>query len=142
MHFSAGQIEVLIDDHWITEPCGNGRMFFDPRPDSGTLRLDVLTYIADPSVDPKAALNATASKYGALFDLLPSGFRLVTYDEPSVEDGIPIRMRFWHLAARRGTTLLYPIFSFTLDEAVADDPCNVADLAMVDHAIRTLRAHF
>lgn len=133
VHYRGGLVTFHIPDTWVEEhEEDGGGTFYEPRPDSGTLRLSVLTL--EPSagtagVPPIALLESPAqAELGELREL-PNGNALLTYTTQSVEGAIPIRLVHWQIA-QRVTPERYrlALFTYTLAVEHEHEPVNRREL--------------
>jgi hypothetical protein len=125
--YRGGIITFQIPDHWKEEyqPEGGG-MFYDDRPGSGTLRLNVLTAKA-----PEGKLPTNGYSYFAAIPL-GDGERLIktSHDDglkisnkSAVEKGEKIEMYSWQVAHCAPPSKLYiASFTWTILQSQSSDP--------------------
>lgn len=117
----------MLPGCWVEEISGNGKVFYDPREGAGTLRLDVLTFQVPAGTDGRKAIGRISEREGIAPRPLANGLWAVAKES---ESG-PVRSWSWTLAKVEGTTLVSPIFSFS----VAVGQVSSADLEAVTEAV-------
>jgi hypothetical protein len=142
--YRGGLVKFSIPAHWKEEynETGGG-MFYEDGPDTGTLRLNVLTFANSNSTKPvdvsEEARNSAAKNGGEPFDLRP-GDAMARYDSESVEDGESIKQRYWNVYSSVGDThLRIAVFSYTLSSSRFDDNKHVREMEILDREIRNAR---
>lgn len=124
------------------EPDGNGAAYYRPVPDSGTLRLDVLTFALPPGgppLDARLALESVARDTGTEVVSLPPDMAMIQDQRHFEEDGVQVVSFVWQLCIPRGQIFLSPVFSYTIMVTQLADPIFQSELAFVDAAIRQLQ---
>lgn len=132
---AGGQVEILLPDHWVEEVSGNGKVFYEPREGSGTLRLDVLTFQVPAGTDSRQAIERVSVREGVAPRTLASGVWAVAKESDSEDEAGPVRSWSWTLAMVEGTTLVSPIFSFSVALGQVSTEENVRDLGVVTEAV-------
>lgn len=135
---SAGkQVSFRVPKNWQSEPEGNGMMFYAPEPDSGTLRLDVLTFRSpnSPADEPPSSLSH-AQKMGVPLETLPSGIHFLRAQTKAKEEDDDLASIEWNLEAREGEYTAIAIFSFTLLESQVEVSKYKEQIEMLDREIR------
>jgi hypothetical protein len=135
-------VEFQIPAHWVEEyEEDGGGTFYEPTPDSDTLRLSVLTLrtaSAVTSATPFELLRPRAEKYGTTAVPLANGNAVITYSVPADEDGVALIIRYWEVA-----NIVPPahariaIFSFTM--RATEQTRASRDLQWIDREARALR---
>jgi hypothetical protein len=121
------QIHMSVDE---------GGCFYDPDSD-GTLRLNVLHFDTSAATGPPPLRHPTKENERAIDGgRLPNGCEFDVYERDSIEDGEPVRTRFWHVAHLVSGQCRIYLFSYAYpviaEERVADE------LARVDASVRQL----
>ena len=114
--YRGGLVEFRIPDSWTEEyePDGGG-IFYEDSPDSGTLRLNVLTF--EGSNDPSSESifeSFTRSRRGEL-SFISNGNVLQKYVESVSEDGEDLLIYYWKIGSPvppRHVRII--IFSYTI----------------------------
>jgi hypothetical protein len=137
--YCGGVIRFRIPDDWREEQENHGGwMYYSAQPDSGTLRVAVIT-----SKSPKPLTRSDRSE-GLLSDKaqgrsesLPGGIAMASYSLYAEEQGVPILVHFWEVAK-----LLPPdhgrlaVFSYTLQADQEHLETTKRALSMVRNKIR------
>jgi hypothetical protein len=140
--YRGGLVTFRIPSHWREEyePDGGGT-FYNEDPDSGTLRLNVLTAKAPMPITTQSAPDILAGLVhtSAAAEPLANNCALVRYEQRTEEQGHPLIITFWSVAqplppshARIAT------FSYTMRAHQRNDPQFQAELEMLDREIRAL----
>jgi hypothetical protein len=142
---SAGVFQQPAKD-WVEkyDPSGGG-MFYEDKPDAGTLRLSVITTKAPRKIDNKSARSALET----FPDIKPShikelrsGNAVATMVERTTEDGTPITMYWWDIAnAVPPHHIRIAAFSYTVATAKERSPQTRAELRFLDEALQDVRFH-
>jgi hypothetical protein len=133
-----------IPSDWIDElsPEGSG-VYFAERPDSGTLRLNVLTMDGPNPLPPQAARQYLQEFCNVPFERindLPGDSAVGLASERGVEDGEPIGMSWWYVVSPLPPeNLRLAVFSYTWLAAREHDAEQQDERRMVDALIRRAR---
>ena len=138
--YRGGVLTFRIPSNWREEyePEGGGT-FYDDTPDSGTLRLNVITAKAPMPISAESGPDILAGLVDSAqpTETLPNNCALVRYEERAEEQGHPLLITYWSVAqpvppshARVAT------FSYTLRAHQRNDPQFQAELDMLDREIR------
>ncbi len=138
--YGGGIVTFRIPVHWFEEhaPEGGGT-FYDDAPNSGTLRLDVITARAPFPVSLTSAPDVLSSLGLAVnpVEKLPNGCALVRRTESPVDRGNRLFITYWSVAhvlppyhARVAT------FSYTLLEEQRDEAVFRRELELLDREVR------
>ena len=132
--YRGGIVRFSLPSHWREEyePEGGGT-FYDDRPDSGTLRLNVI------SVEPKSSEQPVEHPFPpGSFETLPSGLRMRHRIVDAEERGTPIRLHRWEIAVPVPPARLRIVcFTHTILARQESDAATVAELALVEQSIRS-----
>jgi hypothetical protein len=138
--YRGGVVTFRVPSNWREEyePDGGGT-FYEDNPDSGTLRLNVITAKApmpitlESAPDILAGLVATSERS----ETLANNCAVVRYEQRAEEQGHPLLITYWSVAqplppnhARVAT------FSYTLRAHQRKDSQVQAELDMLDREIR------
>ena len=140
INYRGGIVIFRIPAKWREEyePQGGGA-FYDDNPDSGTLRLNVITAKAPMPITAESGPDILAGLVGTseLPETLANNCALVRYDQRAEEQGHPLLITCWSVAqplppshARVAT------FSYTMRAHQRKDPQFQAELDMLDREIR------
>lgn len=134
--YRGGIVRFSIPSNWLEgyEPEGGGT-FYENRPDSGTLRLNVLSFDGPARTAEEIALAAFPQDVG---ELLPSGLRLHYYIKSANEDGEGLDIHHWDIAVPVPPHELRLVcFAHTILAGQQNDPKIVAELKLLDESICT-----
>ncbi len=144
--YRGGLIRFSVPKHWIQkyEPDGGG-IFYDDKPNAGTLRLSVITTKAPRKIDNKstrAALESFPDVKPADIKDLRNGNAVTTIVERATEAGTPITLYWWYVAnAVPPQHVRIAAFSYTVATANERAPQTRAELKFLDEAIQNVRFH-
>ena len=137
IRYRNGVIEFRIPSGWKEEYSDmDGGTFYDPRPDSGTLRLKVTT-ATRPDEAPKSAASVLEDLVRSQVDLLPNQNALAKFDQSATEDGRKIKIFYWLLS-----NVIAPVhvrvanFSYTILTDQDGNPTVAEEIRMLDREIR------
>jgi hypothetical protein len=135
--YRGGVISFQIPEDWVEEyEHDGGATFYANEPDSGTLRLSILTLEGPTLPGPEGLMRAHQNGPGQP-EMLPTGNTVVSYRKSATEDGEQLTIFYWTLA--NGVPprhIRLAIFSYTIVERQVADAKVVAELAMLNHEIR------
>lgn len=133
--YRGGIAEFVIPSHWREEyePEGGGT-FYEDAPDSGTLRLNVLSFeSSDTSAEQMAA---TAFRDGAISSTT-RGLPLRREEKTVEENGERLHIVTWEVAIPVSPNgLRLAIFSYTILERQLEDPVFAAEIHQLEKAIK------
>jgi hypothetical protein len=138
--YRGGLVTFALPSHWQEEyePEGGGT-FFEDRPDSGTLRLNVITVAPPPASQlpsPLALLASVAKQHGGQPKLLLSGNALLRCTTHAVEGGTPITLHYWHLAScTPPAPPRVAIYSYTVASAIESSSLIQAELSFLEQSL-------
>jgi hypothetical protein len=111
-----------------------GATFFEERPDSGTLRLNVLSFQSEKEPASQMALSAFKGAHELRSDGLPMRY----YVKSAEEDGQPLEIHRWEVAIPVPPhSLRLAVFSYTILEGQQADARIREELAVVGALIST-----
>jgi hypothetical protein len=137
IRYRGGIVEFQLPADWREEyaPEG-GAMFYEDRPNSGTLRLDVLT--AESKNGGPSDQGIDRAFPAGSYELLASGLRMRRRTVKSEERGTQIHLHRWEIVVpvppRRFRIVC---FTHTLLASQELEPASAAELAFLDHSIRS-----
>jgi len=138
--YRGGLVEFYVPNNWVEEyePDGCG-IFYDNFPNSGTLRLNVLTFEHKSGSNDKTSSdfleNSNFAKPGIITPL-PNGNTMLTYHKDSVEGTENLRIYFWQI-----TNNLPPkhvriiVFSYTILAGQENDSIIANELKIIGEQI-------
>ena len=136
--YRGGIVRFRIPESWREEyQDEGGGIFYADDGQSGTLRLNVLTF-EGPSIPGREELLHSLKRSGGVPEWLPSGNAVAHYSSVAEEDGASITVFFWELANGVAPRhLRVAVFSYTLETDEVESPEVQAALALLDAEIRT-----
>jgi hypothetical protein len=140
INYRGGVVEFRIPSTWKEEYSDtDGGVFYEDKPNSGTLRLKIISVTAPPEVtliSPVDLLNKLKQVQGGA-QLLPNGNAFATFVESSVERGTKIKTFYWFVSnplppkhARLAT------FSYTILQANENTPQVKQECEIIEQEIR------
>jgi len=133
--YRGGIVSFDIPANWHEEyePAG-GATFYEDRPDSGTLRLNVLG--AESENMPAEQMAATAFRTGVV-EATQAGHPLRREEKETTENGELLHIYRWEIAVPvEPRHLRLAIFSYTILARQKSDPAFVAEVNRLDSSIR------
>lgn len=137
----SGAITFAVPFGWKEEAdTDGGRMFYADEPDSGTLRVSVITAKFPKQKTENSALELLSSlitKDKRPAEVLPDGNAFFTFTEPGFEDGEALHMTYWRIGGRAGPGhVRIAMFSYTLAKGQEKEERFKKELVAIDAAIR------
>ena len=138
--YRGGLVKFYVPTTWVEEyePNGGGTFYADI-PNSGTLRLNVLTFQNEAVHNDKTAsdflANSAIAKAGKITSL-PNGNILLTYHEDDVEENENLCIYFWHIVnylPPKYTRIA--VFSYTFSAGQEGDPTIANELRIINEQI-------
>lgn len=132
--YRGGIAEFTIPAHWREEyePEGGGT-FYEDSPDSGTLRLNVLSFESKDT--PAEQMAATAFRDG-MISATNGGLPLRREEKAAEENGENLHIVSWEVAVPvPPRSLRLAIFSYTILERQLQDPAFVAQIQRLQRSI-------
>jgi hypothetical protein len=143
IRYRGGLVTFRIPASWAEEyQEDGGGVFYDEDNDTGTLRLNVLTFTSKTPVTTRTAMSLLEPRreehQGTLIDL-GHGNALLRYTDLAEEDGEPLTIHYWQIAnVVPPNHLRLAIFSHTVPTELADDDV-AAEVAMMDEELRACK---
>jgi len=143
IRYRGGIVTFRIPAHWTEEyEEKGGGIFYDEDNDSGTLRLNVLTFASKTPVTTRTAmslLEARRQEYQGTLTDLGNGNALLCYTAVAQEEGASLTIHYWQIAnVVPPNHFRLAIFSYTQPTELADDAM-AAKVAMMDEELRACR---
>jgi len=143
IRYRGGIVTFRIPEHWVEEYGEEGGgIFYDQDNDTGTLRLNVLTFASKTPVTTRTAmslLEARRQQYQGTLTDLGNGNAVLRYTEVAQEEGESLTIHCWQIAnVVPPNHFRLAIFSYTKSTELADDDM-AADVAMLDEELRVCR---
>ena len=139
VNYRGGLVRFRIPKEWKEEyEEAGGGTFYQPGDDTGTLRLNVLSFQgpAGKSLSAASALATQAEKNGSEVVELRDGVAMTQYDLEAEETGHRLRMRRWEIAQLLPPNhLRMVVFTYTLLAEQFDKPEFSAELTVLDHEV-------
>ncbi len=135
INYRGGVVRFSLPIGWVEEyePLGGGT-FYEDRPDSGTLRLNVLEF---ESPDKSAEDMAQQALQAFETTLLPSGFQMRKRVAPAIENNEALNIHRWEVAVPVPPHCLRMcVFAHTVVAGQENDPRIASELAMIDNCVR------
>jgi hypothetical protein len=123
-----------VPAHWLDEyESEGGATFYDDRPDSGTLRLNVLSFSSE-----KPASQMVLSAFQGEDPPRSDGFPMRYLVESAAENGEPLEIHRWEIAIPvEPNRMRLALFSYTIVQGQQADPRIREELSIVDALIRS-----
>jgi hypothetical protein len=116
------------------EPSG-GATFYEDRPDSGTLRLNVLSFSSNGNETGDQMVAGLIANGG--YHLLRDGLAIRKHVEPAEENGEQLQLHYWDVAVPiEGCSARLAIFSYTILASQENDPLTQHSIELLDRSIR------
>ncbi|MGZ4971381.1 MAG: hypothetical protein ACXWDN_01370 [Limisphaerales bacterium] len=133
--YRGGIVQFRLPSRWREEyePEGGGT-FYEDRPDSGTLRLNVIT--VSKGSEPSERVIEHSFPAGSC-KLLSNGLRMRYHIVAAEERGTPLRLYRWEIAVPvPPASVRIVCFTHTILASQESDPAILAELALVEQSIR------
>jgi hypothetical protein len=142
--YRGGVVEFSIPNTWKEEYVAEGGgVFYLDSPDSGTLRLDVITARPPGPMTASTTLEtirSLESARGRPIEVLTDGNALVKFFERRAESGQDLYLIYWIIGSRAGADhVRIAIFSYTLLKGQEEDERFKREIALLDSEIRKAR---
>ena len=135
--YRGGLVTFRIPRHWVEEyEEDGGGTFYEDRPDSGTLRLNVLTFtgpVGSPAKSPLAVLQGSSKAASGTMCALPNGNALLTGMDAATDGSTPIHMYYWHIAQHLPPShYRLALFTYTVEAGRDTGPPIVHELEILN----------
>lgn len=138
--YRGGVVTFQIPSTWIEEyEEQGGGTFYEDSPDSGTFRLNVMTFKTPQPSDQERAIEAlqTGDWSNKKISKLNNGNAISHYFQPSEEDGQRLLIVYWEIANPLPPEhVRLAVFSYTILETQKDDPKLMKEIELLDNCIR------
>ncbi len=137
--YRGGLVTFDIPSTWVAEyGKDGGGTFYDKGPESGTLRLDVISARRDKPL-PSARIAEDLFKVSSP-EALPSGFFFRRFTIEAGERGMPLHLHRWEvLVPVSDTDIRLACFTHTLLASQEGSELAARELEIVDAAVRSAR---
>jgi hypothetical protein len=142
INYRGGIVRFRIPAEWLEEyGKAGGGTFYLPGNNTGTLRLNVMTFGAPPgrlvTVDSTGDfLAADSAKYACQTIRIRDGVAMIRYDLPANEGDHSLRIRYWRIAqALPPKNVRLVLFSYTLLAKQFDQPTFIEELEVLHREI-------
>jgi hypothetical protein len=141
IEYRGGVVTFLIPATWKEKyESEGGGTFYEDKPDSGTLRLNIITMQAPAGTKEVTAIAALTDsmRQGGNHKIaaLANGNAIARYNHAAVENGEQLRIYYWNLASPvppRGMRLA--VFSYTVRASQTCDRDVCQDMELLDKSI-------
>ena len=135
-----GILSFRIPRTWVEEQESGGLgVYYLPSPESGTLRVDLLTIEGRGNAKQYASVME-ATRPSAPVETLPNGHLLKKYVLADVEESIALKLTFWELARPYPPDLVrLAVFALTQREDLRSQEPAQEELRMIDAEVRIAR---
>jgi hypothetical protein len=140
VRYRGGVVSFRIPADWEEEyEEEGGGTFYEDEPDSGTLRLNVITMQSPDPVDAdtaEALVGLRVEETGGAAERLPNGNAVLRYRQRTEDEGEPVAVWFWEVAAAVPPDhARYAVFSYTVPAYRAEEAEVVAQVGMLDREL-------
>jgi hypothetical protein len=140
VRYRGGVVSFRIPADWEEEyEEEGGGTFYEDEPDSGTLRLNVLTMQSPDPVDADTAASLVelrVEETSGKAERLPNGNAVLRYQQRTEDEDGPVAVWFWEVAAAVPTDhARYAVFSYTVPAYRAEEAEVAAQVAMLDREL-------
>ncbi|MCI0551914.1 MAG: hypothetical protein L0287_13250 [Anaerolineae bacterium] len=138
--YRGGLVKFRVPITWIEEyESAGGGTFYENIPNSGTLRLNVLTFENTSEYNDKSTIDflakSTYAKRGVITSL-QKGNAMLTYNEDSMEGTERLRIYYWQIANYVPPKhIRIAVFSYTILAGQESDPLVANELKVVGEQI-------
>ncbi|WP_146851058.1 hypothetical protein [Brevifollis gellanilyticus] len=138
--YRGGILEFTLPANWVEEyEDEGGATFYEDRPDSGTLRLNVLGFEGPETITASDMVRTVFRPEEGMSDEdFQDGLRLRTYIAPASEKGEALAIYRWHVAVPiMPRSLRLVIFAHTIVCGQENDDSISQELRIIDSSIRS-----
>ena len=146
IQYRGGIVTFSIPRHWVEEyePDGEG-MFYEDAPDTGTLRLNIITAKSPQPLSADAAfeeLAAMKSVKEESIQRLKNGNAFATSIQHSSEQGQAITLFWWHVTNPvRPSHLRIANFSYTVLTSQENSETTKREIQLITESIKNAKFH-
>jgi hypothetical protein len=136
IYYRGGIARFDIPDSWEEEyePSG-GATFYEDEPDSGTLRLNVLTFSSNGAETGAMMVSGLIAKNG--YQPLRDGLAIAQEVKSAEENGEQLQINYWRVAVPvEPDGVRIAVFSFTILAEQATDPRVRSEIDLLENSIR------
>ena len=142
--YRGGIIDFSIPRTWIEEYGDEGGgVFYEDAEDSGTLRVNVMTFASNrnsEAIDVDVEAKTKAKENNGVAIILDDGNALVKYEKDALENGENLKITFWEVYNPVPQNhLRIAVFSYTLLSSQFDLPNFQQELELLDREIANVR---
>jgi hypothetical protein len=135
--YRGGIVNFSIPSGWVEEyePDG-GAVFYEDSPNSGTLRLNVITFESPDGIDAVAISdNFRDSARGEVFHL-PNGNVIQKYTKSAIDDAVEIVIYYWEVGNPvPPTSGRIAIFSYTILSSQVKDAKTKEEVSLLEREV-------
>jgi hypothetical protein len=134
--YRGGIVTFRVPESWREEyePSGGGT-FYEDRPDSGTLRLDVLSFSSKDEPAQQMALRAFPA---GSYEILSNGFPIQYEIKEATEHGAKLHLHSWSIAVPIPPhSMRLVMFCHTVLAGQENDPLIESELDLLQSSIRS-----
>ena len=146
INYRGGVVKFKIPSNWKEEYEENGGgIFYEDAPDTGTLRLNIITMQAPPDVKgnlPVQALSGISGVDQKNIEMLANGNALAHAVQRSEEQGTKITLYWWYLANHVPPSYVRMAnYSYTILTSKENDKQTKAELELLEEQIKNAVFH-
>jgi hypothetical protein len=133
--YRGGIARFSIPASWKEEyEASGGATFYEDRPDSGTFRLNVLSFSSNGKETGDQTIAGLIAKSG--YKALRDGLAIKQYVKSAEEDGEPLRIYYWQVAIPvERCNVRLAIFSYTILASQGTDKQVCQEIDLLDRCI-------
>lgn len=144
--YRGGIVKFWIPEDWVEEyELEGGGTFYKGGPDTGTLRLSVLTVRPPTAIDENSAAQTLAlirEDGSGPVEMLPSGNAIKVAVNNGQEGGQTITLHWWHIAnVVPPSHVRIAAFSYTVAPGQDNSPETLRDLEFLAFSLRNAKFH-
>jgi hypothetical protein len=144
IRYRGGVVTFRIPAHWTEEyEEEGGGVFYDEDNETGTLRLNILTFASKTPVTARTAMSVLEPRreeYQAELIDLGHGNALLRYTDEAEEGGEALTIHYWQIAnVVPPSHCRLAIFSYTVPTELANDEDVAAAVAMMEAELRACK---
>jgi hypothetical protein len=142
--YRGGVVRFFIPDHWVEEyEADGGGTFYEPGDGTGTLRLNVLSFLTQTDVSevyPLSIIQARQQRYNGQVERLPDGRYLLKYVTNVIEEGEELTIFRWEVArmvSPRDCNIA--AFSFTITASQIQEKSMLDEIVSIEEEIKKVK---